>query len=78
VSTGPHVDYRVQHHTVFQDPFGMTFKAQIALSGKELKRYKQETGSLAELAELDSITPHAQVLKVSNLTITKEHEIMLL
>ena len=78
MSTGPHLDYRVQHHTVFQDPFAMTFKAQIALSGKGLKRFKEETRALTELADLGSFTPHPQVLKVSNLTITKEHEIMLL
>jgi murein DD-endopeptidase MepM/ murein hydrolase activator NlpD len=78
MSTGPHLDYRVQHHTVFEDPFAMTFKAQIALSGKEFKRFKQETGAIAELADLGSFTPYPQVLKVSNLTITKEHDIMLL
>lgn len=78
MSTGPHLDYRVQHHTVFKDPFAMTFKAQVALSGKELKRFKQETQAIAALADLATFTPHPQILKVSNLTITKEHDIMLL
>jgi len=78
ISTGYHLDYRVQQQTVFLDPFAMTFKAQIALSGKELKRFKEETSKLTTLADLNTFSPYSEVLKVSNLTITKEHDIMLL
>lgn len=77
-STGPHIDYRVQHHTVFADPFGMRFKTEVALTGKDLRRFKQETQAVSTLADLKSFTPETQVLKVSNLTITQDHNIMLL
>jgi len=77
-STGPHLDYRVQHHTVFQDPFGMTFKTEITLAGKELRQFKQEVQTIDKLADFASFTPLPQVLTVSNLTITKEHDITLL
>lgn len=78
MSTGPHLDYRVQQHTVFKDPFGMTFKPEIALLGKDLRQFKQEVRTVEQLADFASFTPHTQVLKVSNLTITKEHDITLL
>lgn len=78
MSTGPHIDYRVQHHTVFQDPFGMTFKSEIALASKELRQFKQEVQAIDKLADFASFTAPPQVLKVSNLTITKEHDITLL
>ncbi len=78
MSTGPHIDYRVQHHTVFQDPFAMTFKSEIALTGKDLRQFKQEVQTIDNLADFASFTPYPQVLKVSNLTITKEHDITLL
>ncbi len=78
ISTGPHLDYRVQHHTVFQDPFGMTFKSELVLAGKDLRQFKQEVQSMVKLADFASFTPLPQVLKVSNLTITKEHNITLL
>lgn len=78
VSTGPHLDYRVQHHTVFQDPFGMTIKTEIALAGKDLRQFKQEIEEIGAMANFASFSSHPQVLKVSNLTITKEHKITLL
>ena len=78
VSTGPHIDYRVQHHTVFEDPFGLNFKTQVALTGKDLREFRQAVRTLDNLADFASFTPHPQVLKVSNLTITKEHDITLL
>jgi len=78
MSTGPHLDYRVQHHTVFKDPFAMSFKSEIALTGKDLRQFKQDVQSIDKLADFDTFTPHPQVLKVSNLTITKEHDITLL
>ncbi|MBA3015058.1 MAG: M23 family metallopeptidase [Desulfobulbaceae bacterium] len=79
ISTGPHLDYRIQHHMVFKDPFAMTFKVQIALTGKELKKFKEQRQALAQMADLDSFTPHTQTIKVSSLTITnKEHDISLL
>lgn len=79
VSTGPHIDYRIQHHMVFQDPFAMTFKVQVALSGKELKKFKERRQVLAAMADLDSFTPYTQTIQVSSLTITdKGHDISLL
>lgn len=78
MSTGPHLDYRVQHHTVFQDPFGMTFKSEIALVGKELRQFKEGIQGIDKMADFASFTALPQVLKVSNLTITKEHDITLL
>lgn len=79
VSTGPHLDYRIQHHMVFKDPFAMTFKVQIALSGKELKKFKEQQQALAKMADLETFTPHTQTIKVSSLTVTnKEHDISLL
>jgi murein DD-endopeptidase MepM/ murein hydrolase activator NlpD len=77
-ATGPHLDYRVQHHMVFTDPFATTFKTQVALTGKDLRLFKQETQAITTLADLKSFTPQSQVLKVSNLTITQDHNIMLL
>ncbi len=74
-ATGPHLDYRVQHHTVFLDPFATTFKTQDVLAGRDLARFRQEVRGLATLADMQEFTPETQVLKVSNLTLTKEHSI---
>ncbi len=78
VSTGPHLDYRIQQHTNFVDPFAMNFRALASLAGKELQAFKRETEAMDKLADFASFSPYPQVIKVSSLTITQKDELTLL
>ncbi|MCB2183976.1 MAG: M23 family metallopeptidase [Desulfobulbaceae bacterium] len=49
VSTGPHLDYRLQHHSQFLNPFAMNFKPKSFLEGDELASFKGKADGLIRL-----------------------------
>ena len=75
VSTGPHLDYRVQYNGVFRNPFGIKFKAKTVLKDEELTLFHQSRDEIAKLFVADSAE---KVLQVKNVILTDEHTISFL
>ncbi|MEN8231907.1 MAG: M23 family metallopeptidase [Thermodesulfobacteriota bacterium] len=75
VSTGPHLDYRIQYNGVFRNPFGIKFKAKTVLQDEELAIFLQ---SSAEIAELFNVDTGEKTLQVKNITLTEDHLISFL
>ena len=79
MATGSHLDYRIQQHGVFKNPFAMEFKPKSTLEGQELAQFTKQTSSLRD-SEISTIEfgEKFQVLQVSNLTITSSNKLVLL
>ncbi len=75
VSTGPHLDYRIQHNGTFRNPFGIKFKAKTVLKDEELALFLQSSNSIAELFRVDK---SEKILQVKNVTLTEDHPISFL
>jgi len=75
VSTGPHLDYRIQHNGIFRNPFGIKFKAKTELKDEELALFLQSSNSIAELFKADT---SEKILQVKNVTLTEDHPISFL
>jgi len=68
ISTGPHLDYRIQHNGVFRNPFGIKFKAKTVLQDKELALFLQSSTLTAKLFNTNT---SEKALQVRNLTLTE-------
>jgi murein DD-endopeptidase MepM/ murein hydrolase activator NlpD len=75
ISTGPHLDYRIKHNSVFKNPFGIKFKAKTVLAEEELDRFMQSRKKIAELFEKQSAE---KVLQVRQMTLTADNRIYFL
>lgn len=75
ISTGPHLDYRIQYNGVFRNPFGIKFKAKTVLQEDELLLF-QRTSS--ETARLFNDNPSQKILQVKNVTLSEDHSIFFL
>jgi murein DD-endopeptidase MepM/ murein hydrolase activator NlpD len=61
MSTGPHLDYRIEENGVFKNPFNMKFKPKSKLAGKLLDEYIEKQGYWRQFLENDSIHKTLQV-----------------
>ena len=78
-ATGPHLDYRIQHNGKFKNPFSIEFKPKSILKGEELARFKRQTVKLEQLAgHVTTPSPTPLVLKISDLVLSEDEEIILL
>ena len=75
ISTGPHLDYRIQYNGVFRNPFGMKFKAKTVLKDEELTLFLQ---SSSEIAELFNAETGEKTLQVKNIILTEDNIISFL
>jgi murein DD-endopeptidase MepM/ murein hydrolase activator NlpD len=75
ISTGPHLDYRIQCNGVFKNPFGIKFKAKAVLQEEELALFLQ---SSFRTAELFNAKTSEKTLQVKNLTLTENDSISFL
>ncbi|MBE9520146.1 MAG: M23 family metallopeptidase [Proteobacteria bacterium] len=75
ISTGPHLDYRIKHHSTFKNPFGIKFKAKTALADEELSRFMK---SRNEIADLFNFRSGDKVLQVRQMTLTDDNRIYFL
>lgn len=73
MSTGPHLDYRLQHNGVFKNPFKVRFQPKKVLKGESLQALNSLIQQYA--GYLQSGNP---VVMVKNITIDKETTISLL
>ncbi len=69
LSTGPHLDYRLEQHGAFLDPFATNFKPKSVLAGEELALFKEKTASFSRL--IDS-TSAPDTLYVRHFTVEPE------
>jgi len=65
LATGPHLDYRLQHHGIYKNPFALKFQPKSTLAGADLQALSQvvagldnslRTGTADELIAARSIT----------------------
>jgi murein DD-endopeptidase MepM/ murein hydrolase activator NlpD len=49
LSTGPHLDYRIQEQGIFKNPFSIKFKPKTVLKGEELQKFTDVRDSLNQL-----------------------------
>jgi murein DD-endopeptidase MepM/ murein hydrolase activator NlpD len=69
LSTGPHLDYRMEYNRSFVNPFAMEFRPRSVLRGQELARFRQEQEVMARLSgALDD----PKVVMVNSVTVTPE------
>ena len=78
MATGPHLDYRISERGVFKNPFSIKFKPKAVLKDIELTNFQQSRFDLEQDIHNSHFSTIPKVLKVSKLTITSGHDIMLL
>jgi len=70
VSTGPHLDYRLQENGVFKNPFAMKFKPRSILKGENLARLKDMTNLYDSY--LVSLQAKSHIIMAKKVTFEKE------
>lgn len=75
ISTGPHLDYRIQQNGVFRNPFAIKFQAKTILQDEELDRFRLESRQTAELFNRPG---SERILQVKNVILSDEHSISFL
>jgi murein DD-endopeptidase MepM/ murein hydrolase activator NlpD len=74
LSTGPHLDYRIQDQGVFKNPFSLKFKPKSILKGKELAKMTDKIPGYTKQLSL----PDNKIIQTTEILINKETEITLL
>ncbi len=75
ISTGPHLDYRIQYNGVFKNPFSIKFKPKTSLQDEELAIFRQES---AQTAKLFNTNTSEKILQVKNVILSENHTISFL
>ncbi|MEN8135586.1 MAG: M23 family metallopeptidase [Thermodesulfobacteriota bacterium] len=75
LSTGPHLDYRVQHHGTFKNPFSIKYRPKSTLEEIELAGLRDKISSLIPELYLDSSN---SLLAVNSLTLENDRHLALL
>jgi murein DD-endopeptidase MepM/ murein hydrolase activator NlpD len=74
-STGPHLDYRIQHNGIFKNPFGIKFKAKTVLQGEELDLFRKTQDQTAQLFKTNT---GEKILQVKNVILSDDNRISFL
>jgi murein DD-endopeptidase MepM/ murein hydrolase activator NlpD len=75
ISTGPHLDYRIQHNGVFKNPFGIKFKAKTVLQEEELALFRRQMTRTAKIFNADT---DEKILQVRNVVMSDKNRISFL
>jgi len=75
ISTGPHLDYRIQQNGVFRNPFGLKFQAKTILQDGELALFRRE---YSQVAELFNTNTSGKIIQVKNVTLSEDNRITFL
>lgn len=75
MSTGPHLDYRIQHAGNFVDPFSLKFKPRSALQGKKLAMFKNHVYALSALLVS---SPDPESLYVRHMLVKPDEQLTML
>jgi len=68
VSTGPHLDYRLEENGVFKNPFAMNFKPRFVLQGKLLTEFKEKVALLKGYRD----QAKNRIIEAKKITITED------
>ncbi len=69
LATGPHLDYRMEYHHDFVNPFAQKFRPRSVLQGQDLARFRQQEEMVARLS--NTLDDPGRVL-VNNVTVAPE------
>jgi murein DD-endopeptidase MepM/ murein hydrolase activator NlpD len=75
ISTGPHLDYRLEDHGVFKNPFSVKYRPKSTLKGEELAGLINTISPL--ISELYADSPNS-ILAVSTMTLEDDRNLVLL
>ena len=75
LSTGPHLDYRVQHHGTFKNPFSVKYRPKSTLKGEKLAGLRVSISPLISELYQDSSN---YILAESSLTLEDDRQLVLL
>lgn len=75
LATGPHLDYRIQKHGVYKNPFSVNFGPKTTLRGEELKTLQATAFPLISILFNEN---HGRILETSSLTVDNDKQITLL
>lgn len=75
LATGPHLDYRLQHHGVFKNPFSMKFQPRSSLQGQQLLGLKQAVGTLMRNL---SVNREENLIEVKSMNLVADQKLTLL
>ncbi len=75
ISTGPHLDYRIQHGGTFVDPFNLKFKPKSALQGQKLAMFKNHVYALSALLVS---SPDPEILYVRHMLVKPDEQLTML
>ena len=75
LSTGPHLDYRLQYKGVFKNPFSMKFQPRSTLNGQQLAGLNHAIGSL--MSSLSS-QHNKDLIEVKSVKLTDDQKLALL
>jgi murein DD-endopeptidase MepM/ murein hydrolase activator NlpD len=75
VSTGPHLDYRIQLNGVFRNPFSIKFRPKTILKSEELELFERE---IFQTAKLFNTSTSIKILQVKNVILSEDHTISFL
>ena len=72
LSTGSHLDYRVQYRGVFMNPFAMKFKPKSILQGVSLASLKKQAGDIQTLVA--SAPNNGKIVRVTKVTLNAKNK----
>lgn len=75
VSTGPHLDYRLQHLGVYKNPFSIDFRPKSILRGEEIALFREAIKPYMEMAEHPD---EHRILFVKHVSLTPESKLVFL
>ncbi|MFZ5765528.1 MAG: M23 family metallopeptidase [Thermodesulfobacteriota bacterium] len=75
LSTGPHLDYRVEHRGHFKDPLSLKMDARSVLAGADLERFRE---NITELSSMIASASAPQTLYVRRMVVQSDEKIRLL
>lgn len=75
ISTGPHLDYRVQQFGNFHDPFNLEFQPKSVLTGEKFVKFKSHITALTGLL---ASSPDPEILYVRHLLIKPDEQLTML
>lgn len=75
VSTGPHLDYRVQHLGVYKNPFSIEFQPKSVLRGEKIALFREAIKPYIEMA---AHPDEHKILFVKHVSLTPENNLVFL
>lgn len=75
LSSGPHLDYRLQYRGAFKNPFSMKFQPRSTLVGQQLRDLHQAAGSLMRNMKIENVP---NLIEVKSINLVNDQKLTLL